>query len=390
MQSNPSNNLPIYLDFNASAPVLPEVAQTMAPWLNGGVGNSSSKHVYGQRARETVEGARRNLAGLIHCKPSEIIFTGGGTEASTLALKGLAPPARGLWGKMLPGFRLYLSPADHPASIETGFEMAKIGQARLKWMELDKAGRVDLEKAARLIRPGRGLVTTLVAHNESGTLQPVRELADLCNKKGVPLHADGAQVVGKIPCDVRELGCDLLTIAGHKMGAPQGIGALFVREGICLKPQVFGGGQEGGLRAGTEPVALIAGLGEAARVAREAMQLVNPKIAELRDELWNLLSHGLGDRILRVTHPTMALPNTLFVAIRNTDTGRLLNELPRLCASTGSACHDGRHQSRLLGAMGIDKHWHTGTLRLSLGRTTSKEEIITAVGWILEKAQSSS
>jgi cysteine desulfurase len=139
---------------------------------------------------------------------------------------------------MLPGFRLYLSPADHPASIETGFEMAKIGQARLKWMELDKAGRVDLEKAARLIRPGRGLVTTLVAHNESGTLQPVRELADLCNKKGVPLHADGAQVVGKIPCDVRELGCDLLTIAGHKMGAPQGIGALFVREGICLKPQV--------------------------------------------------------------------------------------------------------------------------------------------------------
>jgi len=110
----------------------------------------------------------------------------------------------------------------------------------------------------------------------------------------------------------------------------------------------------------------------------------------LRDELWNLLSHGLGDRILRVTHPTMALPNTLFVAIRNTDTGRLLNELPRLCASTGSACHDGRHQSRLLGAMGIDKHWHTGTLRLSLGRTTSREEIITAVGWILEKAQSSS
>jgi cysteine desulfurase len=386
MISHQPHNNQIYLDFNATTPVLPEVAEAMGPWLTGKVGNASSKHLMGKTARDAVEKARHQLAELIQAKPSEITFTSGGTEASTLALRGMAPDPQGLFGRIFSRFKLFLSAADHPVSIETALDMARSGQAKIRWLPLDKQGCVDMDRAAGMIRGGRGLATVLVAHNESGTLQPVKELAELCHSRGISLHADGAQAVGKIPCDVRELGCDFLTIAGHKMGAPQGIGALYIRDGLHPKPQVLGGGQEKGQRAGTEPVALIVGLGKAAEVASHTMSATNQKLLALREDLWNRLQAALGDRILRITHPTKALPNTLFISLRGVDTGKLLADLPALCASTGSACHDGRHQSRLLGAMGVDSVWHTGTLRLSLGKTTTPDEIFTAADWIVSRA----
>jgi len=376
----------IYFDYNATAPVFPEVGAAMLPWLTGQVGNASSKHVFGKEAKTAVETARGQLARLIEADPSEIIFTSGGTEASTLALRGFAPPRGGLLGKIFKPFRLYLSPADHPVSIETALALAQEGKVRIRWLPLDAEGRVDLTRARGMIRESKGLASVLVAHNESGTLQPVRELADLCHNRGLFLHADGAQAVGKIPCSVRELQCDLLTIAGHKMGAPQGIGALYVRQGLQPRPQVQGGGQERGLRAGTEPVALIVGLGKAAEIARETMASVNTRLATLRDTLWGRLRVIFGSEILRITHPTLALPNTLFVALRGMDSGTLLADIPLLGASTGSACHDGRHQSRLLGAMGVDASWHKGTLRLSLGRGTTMEDIETVATWLESKA----
>lgn len=367
----------IYFDFNATAPVFPEVGEAMRPWLMGQVGNASSKHAFGQAAREAVETARGQVARLIGSKSSEIVFTSGGTEASTLALRGFAPSRGGIFRRVLRPYRLCLSPADHPVSIETALALSREGKVRVRWLPLDGEGRVDLAQARKWIGRGRGLVTVLVAHNESGTLQPVRELADLCHERGLLLHADGAQAVGKIPCSVGDLRCDLLTIAGHKMGAPQGIGALFVRQGLEPRPQVQGGGQERGLRAGTEPVALIVGLGKAAEVAREAMESVNTRLATLREELWTRLKDVFASDILRITHPLHALPNTLFVALRGIDSSRLLADLPNLGASTGSACHDGRHQSRLLGAMGVDAIWHKGTLRLSLGRGSTPAEVAT-------------
>ena len=376
----------IYFDCNATAPVFPEVGAAMLPWLTGQVGNASSKHVFGKEAKTAVETARGQLARLIEADPSEIFFTSGGTEASTLALRGFAPPRGGLLGKIFNPFRLYLSPADHPVSIETALALAQEGKVRIRWLPLDAEGRVDLTRARGMIRESKGLASVLVAHNESGTLQPVRELADLCHNRGLLLHADGAQAVGKIPCSVRELQCDLLTIAGHKMGAPQGIGALYVRQGLQPRPQVQGGGQERGLRAGTEPVALIVGLGKAAEIARETMASVNTRLATLRDTLWGRLRVIFGSEILRITHPTLALPNTLFVALRGMESGTLLADIPLLGASTGSACHDGRHQSRLLGAMGVDASWHKGTLRLSLGRGTTMEDIETVATWLESRA----
>lgn len=375
----------IYFDYNATAPVFPEVGEAMLPWLTGQVGNASSKHAFGKVAKEAVETARGQLARLIEADPSEIIFTSGGTEASTLAIRGFAPPHGGLLRKIFNPFRLYLSPADHPVSIETALALSQEGKARIRWLPLDAEGRVDLPQARKIIRGAKGMASVLVAHNESGTLQPVRQLAELCHDRGLLLHADGAQAVGKIPCSVRELHCDLLTIAGHKMGAPQGIGALYVRQGLQPRPQVQGGGQERGLRAGTEPIALIVGLGKAAEIARESMAGINTRLASLRDALWARLRTTFGSEILRITHPTLALPNTLFVALRGTDSGALLADIPLLGASTGSACHDGRHQSRLLGAMGVDASWHKGTLRLSLGRGTTLEEIETVANLLESK-----
>lgn len=382
MNNPPNISNKIYFDFNATAPVYPEVGEAMRPWLMGQVGNPSSKHALGKVAREAVETARGQVARLIEADPAEIIFTSGGTEASTLALRGFAPARGGFCRRFLNPYRLYLSPADHPVSIETSLALAKEGKVWVRWLPLDKDGRVDVSQARKRIRRGRGLASVLVAHNESGTLQPVRELADLCHARDLLLHADGAQAVGKIPCSVKDLRCDLLTIAGHKMGAPQGIGALFVRQGLEPKPQVHGGGQERGLRAGTEPVALIVGLGKAAEIARETMEFANTRLASLREDLWTRLVTIFGSQILRITHPTHALPNTLFVALRGIDSGSLLADVPDLCASTGSACHDGRHQSRLLGAMGVDACWHKGTLRLSLGRGTTPQEITTVAGWL--------
>ena len=365
----------IYLDYNSTTPVLPEVFVSMKPWLSDCFGNPSSQHAHGKAAHNAIELARNHLADLIGAKPSEIVFTSGGTEASNLALRGtyLSNNTHGFF-HFFSTYRLYMSPAEHPATLETALAMQASG-IRIRWLPLNQEGRIDLSKARSILRKGPGLLTTLVANNESGTIQPIQELSALCKVKNLILHVDGSQAVGKIPCNVDHLHCDLLTIAGHKMGAPQGIGALYIRSGISIVPIHHGGGQERGIRPGTEPVALIVGLGEAARLALNSMALLQPKLASLRDLLWHLLHKELNHSILRISHTTHCLPGTLFISLREADGSEVLKQIPELSASTGSACHDGLHQSRLLRAMGINQEWHRGTIRFSLGLKSSEDEI---------------
>ncbi|MEX2498959.1 MAG: cysteine desulfurase family protein [Wenzhouxiangellaceae bacterium] len=362
---------PIYLDYNATTPILPEVVDAMLPYLRAHFGNPSSSHVYGVRARKAVDRAREQVAALLDCDPGEIIFTSGGTESSNLAIHGVLdavsssdPNRRGIVTSVI----------EHPATEKpcawlerSGHPVARVG--------VDEFGRMRVADAETLIDETTALLTVMHSNNETGVIQPVAELARLARAAGALVHTDAAQSVGKVPVSVGDLDVDLLTVAGHKLYAPKGIGALYVRKGTSLEPFLRGGGQEGGLRPGTENVASIVGLGAACAVALRDLDRSAARMQQLRDALWRRLADAIPGLALN-GHPELRLPNTLNVRIPGAAGDAVLVGAPEIAASTGSACHAGNTSaSAVIRAMGVDPDQALGTVRLTVGRSTTEDDI---------------
>jgi cysteine desulfurase len=369
---------PIYLDHNASTPVPPRVRDVVLRALDEGFGNPSADHAYGHRARAIIEKARTRVAALIGCDTDEILFTGGGTEANNLALRGAAARAGA-------GLELVLSAVEHPATREPAAVLAAAG-ARVTRVPVDARGRVDPEAVGRALAGARGpaLVSVLLAQNETGVIQPLAAIAEKARARGALTHTDAAQAVGKIEVRARRLGVDLLSIAGHKLYAPKGVGALYVRRGVALAPLVVGAGHERGLRPGTENVAGIAGLGEACALAREDLAAEAARQLGLRDRLEARLAAGGF-----VVHGEGAerLPNTVNGRFPGVRGSALTARVPELAFSTGSACHAGEERaSDALLAMGIPAEEALGAIRLTLGRGTTEEMVDRAAELLLGAA----
>lgn len=365
-------NHPIYLDYNATTPIAPEVLDAMLPWLRGEFGNPSSAHVYGQRAAQAVATARQQVADMIGAKPHEIVFTGCATEANHLALLGVAH-SFGVEKR-----HLVVSAVEHPAVMAPALQLRQHGWD-LTVLPVDEHGQVSPDQLADVLQPGTAMVSIMHANNEVGTLQPIHEIARITRSRGVLLHTDAAQSAGKLPLQVDDLGVDLLTLAGHKFYAPKGVGALYVREGTPIQPLLRGGGQEHGIRSGTENVPAIVALGAAAALAMAALPRASTHLRELRDHLHVLLADAIPGLQLN-GHPNDRLPNTLHLSFPGVTGSCLLHEVGNsVAASVGSACHsDHDAVSGVLAAMGCSAVRATGAVRLSVGRMTTQEEITQA------------
>lgn len=362
---------PVYLDHNATTPLLPEVVEVLLPYLRGEFGNPSSGHVYGQRARAAVAHARAQVAGLLSCEPDEVFFTSGGTEANNLALRGVAEVS----GRR----HLVTSVIEHPAT-ERPCAWLEAHGYRVSRLGVDVLGRVQPEQAQEAFTEDTALLTVMHSNNETGVLQPVSELAEMARRVGALVHVDAAQSLGKVPVDVRALGADLLSVAGHKLYAPKGVGALYVRRGTPARPLVLGAGQERGLRPGTENVASIVGLGAACEAASRSLDDVAARMLRLREGLWELLASGVPGLSLN-GHPVLRLPNTLNVRFPRVSGSALLKAVPEVAASTGSACHEGGESaSAVILAMGVSPQEALGSVRLTLGRGTTDAEVSQAAG----------
>ncbi|MCH9688388.1 MAG: cysteine desulfurase [Deltaproteobacteria bacterium] len=357
---------PVYLDYNATTPVHPDVREAMLPWLGDKWGNPSSGHHHGREAAEAVARARAQVATLIGAEPHQLIFTGGGTEADNLALRGPTVARR----------HIVVSAVEHPAIELPARALEADGWTRTE-LAVDGRGRVDMEAAASKLEQPAGLLSVILAQNETGVIQPVAALAQAARATAadVVVHTDAAQAVGKIPVDVRALGVDLLTIVSHKLYGPNGIGALFVRDGLALQPLTLGGGQEGGRRPGTEPVVLIVGMGAACALAQRTLDEEMRRQRGLRSRLWAQLRDGIRG-IQWTGEGTELLPNTLHVRVPGCEGAAILAAAPEVAASTGSACHtDATTPSGVLGAMGLSLADARGALRLTLGRRTQLDDV---------------
>ncbi len=375
---------PIYLDYNATTPIDPAVVEAMLPYLREHFGNPSSQHGYGRHAHEAVERARGEVAQLLGANPDEIIFTSGATEATNHALKGAAYAAL---ERDQAAMQVVISAVEHPATQETARFVERLGFKRIV-VEVDRDGVVDLDALERALRSPTLVVSVMQANGETGSLQPVAEIARLAHARGALMHVDAAQGAGKIRVDVGELGADLLSLAGHKMYAPKGVGALFVRRGVRLEPLIHGAGHETGRRAGTENVPYIVGLGEASRLAHEELAETSVRLKRLRDRLWTHLREALDGNVVLNGHPERRLPNTLNASFLGLVGSELLDAVPGIAASTGSACHEGQVSiSPVLAAMGLDPLVARGAVRLSVGRYTTEAEVDQAAELLTRAAQ---
>jgi len=357
---------PIYLDHNASTPLLPEVVEAMLPYLREHFGNPSSAHVYGIRARDAVARAREQVAASIGCDADEIIFTSGGTEASNLAIRGVIESGKRTG--------VVTTTIEHPATARLCAWLEGHGRV-VTHIGVDGEGRARLDQARGAIDQNTALVTVMHSNNETGVLQPLTELARLAHAVGARVHTDAAQSVGKVPVRVRDLDVDLLSVAGHKLYAPKGVGALYVKRGTALSPLVLGAGHERGLRPGTENVASIVGLGVACEAVTRDLEPAAARMRSLRDLLWELLASGVPGLALN-GHRDLRLPNTLNVRFPRASGTALLEGTPEIAASTGSACHEGNESaSAPILAMGVQPDDAVGSVRLTLGRSTSEDEI---------------
>jgi len=363
---------PIYLDHNATTPVDPRVAAAMQPWLAEGFGNPSSGHAFGRAARQAVDRAREQVAGLLGCAPDEVVFTSGGTESDNHAVLGTAYARRDR------GRHLITSVVEHPAVLEPCAWLEAEGW-RVTRLPVDAQGRVSPADLARVIDDETVLVSVMHANNEVGTIEPIRALADLAHAHGAWLHTDAAQSVGKIPVNVDDLGADLLTIAGHKVYAPKGIGALYIRRGVTPAPLLRGAAHEAGRRAGTEAVPAIVGLGEACALAAAGLPAETVRLAALRDQLAAALCARYPDAQVH-GHPAERLPNTLSIGFPGRSAAAILDRASEeVAASAGAACHAGEDViSGVLSAMGVPAAVARGTLRLTVGRRTTEAQIARA------------
>jgi len=371
-----TNATPIYLDHNATTPILPEVVDAMLPYLREHFGNPSSSHVYGRRARDAIARARGQVAILLGCDEDEVIFTSGGTEANNLAIRGVVE-ARSVRRHVVTTVVEHSATAHPCAWLERhGVRVTRIG--------VDGDGRARVDEARAAIAADTALVSVMHSNNETGVLQPVAEITGLAHEFGAVLHTDAAQSVGKVALNVRQIGVDLLSVAGHKLYAPKGVGALYVRRGTLMVPFVLGAGHERGLRPGTENVAAIVGLGVACEIAGRDMEIVAARVAGLRDELWERLAAAVPGIQLN-GHRTLRLPNTLNVRFPGASGNAILEGAPAIAASTGSACHaGGESASTVVLAMAVAPDEAIGSVRLSLGRGTTLADVVAAADALVQ------
>ncbi len=369
----------IYLDHNASTPLLPEVVEAMLPYLVEYYGNPSSPHAYGRFMHDAVERARAQVARLIDCAPGELFFTSGGTEANNLAIRGVAAAN--------PGRRhIITSVIEHPATAGPCAYLESKGY-RVDRVTVDETGRVEVPGILSMTSIETLLITIMHANSETGTLQAVRQISEIAHASGALVHADAAQSVGKIAVSVQNEEVDLLSIAGHKLYAPQGVGALYVRSGTAMRPLLIGGGHEQGLRPGTENVASIVGLGKACAVVHRDLAVQGRRINDLRNRLWHRLKDQISGLALN-GHPVDRLPNTLNVRFPGVSGNALLAACKTIAASTGSACHEAETSaSAVILAMGIPEEEALGSVRLTLGRSNSQDDINRAADALIDAWQ---
>ncbi len=370
---------PIYLDYNATTPIAPEVLEAMIPALRDVWGNPSSAHVYGHEARAAVERARERVAALIGARPDEIIFTGGGTESDNAAIVGVAEALRDR------GMHIVISAVEHAAVGRScdylatrGWEVARV--------PVDGQGRLDPAALRASLRDDTTLISVMHANNETGVLLPVTEIADVARERGIVFHCDAAQTVGKLPVHVDELGVDLLTIAGHKLYGPKGVGALYLRRGTPCAALLRGAGHESGRRSGTESVPSIVGLGAACELASSELPGRSEHLRRIRDRLQSRLRRRFPDMIVHGGEAAR-LPNTLYVALPGVEAAALLARLDGVATAAGAACHGGKNEpSAVLRAMGVTEQIARCTLRLTVGGPTTEEEVDRATDLIAAAA----
>jgi cysteine desulfurase len=361
---------PIYLDYNATTPIDPAVVEAMLPYLSLHFGNPSSSHTYGHMAHQALDTARVRVARLLGCAPGEITFTGGGSESDNLAIRGIALAFRNR------GDHIITQITEHPAVLNTCRALERLHGFRVTYLPVDENGCVSPEAVEAAIDEETVLITIMHANNETGTLQPVAEIAEVARRHGILVHTDAAQSAGKIPTRVDELGVDLLTVAGHKLYAPKGIGVLYTRRDLQLEAVIYGGGQEAGRRAGTENVAHIVALGVACMLAQEQLAESQARLHRLRDHLYGLLEEYLPAQINLNGYMSERLPNTLNVSVVGVVGEDVLALTPEIASSTGSACHEGSTDpSPVLMTMGLSRERALGALRLTLGRWSTEEEV---------------
>ena len=367
----------IYLDYNATTPIDPLVKEAMLPYVHGLFGNPSSGHFFGRSARAGVDHARSQVASLLGCDTEDLIFTSGGTEANNHAIKGL------VWANRRRRNHIVTSSIEHPAVTEV-CRWLEGQRYRVSFLPVDEYGMVDPRQVEEAISPETLMVTIMHANNEVGTIQPIAEIAAIAHRYGALMHSDCAQSVGKIPVRVDDLGVDLLSIAGHKLYAPKGIGALYIRPGVRLEKLMHGANHEQDRRAGTENVIEMAGLGKACELIEQNLSQYADRMAKMRDLLERgLLKSRMDARING--HPEKRLPNTSSISFRGLEADRVLASLPTVAASAGAACHSDRVEvSHVLAAMNIPEEYAMGTLRLTVGRFTTGDEIDRAISEILQ------
>ncbi len=361
---------PVYLDYNATTPIDPEVVKEMTPFIETCFGNPSSSYLIGRQNKDAIEKARKRVAVLINCNPGEIIFTSGGTESNNHAIKGAA------FANSHKGNHIIASAIEHPAVTEVCVFLSKNGY-NISYLPVDEYGMVNAKDVENAIRPDTTLITVMHANNEVGTIQPIKEIASIAKENNIIFHTDASQSVGKIKTDVSELGADLLTIAGHKFYAPKGIGALFIRQGTKIENLLHGAGQEIGLRPGTENVIEIVGLGKACEIASKNLSNNHKHMKEMRERLYQSLKKALKINLKVNGHPENRLPNTLSISFEKVDAHTLASFIKNdVLISTGSACHSGIEDiSPVLKAMNIDYKSAGSTVRISTGRYTTADEI---------------
>lgn len=370
----------IYLDYNASTPIAPKVLEAMMPYLTSKFGNPSSSHSFGVECRAAIEQAREQVANLLGCGASEIVFTSGATESNNMVIKGIAKAA----GK---GGHFITSQIEHPAVLEPCRHIERIGY-KVTYLPVDKFGLVDPDALAKAITPDTALISIMHSNNEVGTIQDIAGLAKIAAAHGVPFHTDAAQSVGKIPCRVGDLGVDFLTVAGHKFYAPKGVGALYIKKGRTLPPMLHGAGHERGMRPGTENLASVVGLGAACELAMPLLDTEGPRQKKLGQQLFEGLKKA-GLKVHLNGHPEKKLPNTWNISFEGHDATDVMEALGKdIAVSPGAACHgDSVSASHVLVAMGVPKELSRGAIRFSLGRETTEAEIDQVVELLKRKVK---
>jgi len=363
----------IYLDYAATTPVDSRVLDVMLPYFTGSFGNPSSVHRYGQRAEDAVEESRESVAASLNCHPDEIIFTSCGSESDNLALRGAVQAMAEKNGRKW----ILTSQAEHHAVTKTAEQLSEHYSFPLEWLDVDEHGMVKPGTVERALCDDTALVSIMYANNEIGTINPIKEIAEICHQHGVLFHTDAVQAAGYLSVDVTELDADMISLGGHKFYGPKGVGALYARKGTPLLSQLTGGGQEGGLRAGTSNVPYIVGFAEALRLSVEEREKRTAHVKPLRDRIIGAVLEEIPDSRL-TGHPESRLPNHASFALKNVDGNTLLQmlDVAGFACSSGSACKTGNPEpSEVMAALGLSREWGLGSLRVTLGSGTTTEHV---------------